>query len=353
MKSRALQYGICILLLGCACAQQTDPADVELRAAPEPDERLTLSSPRRDYLLGEPVQLRLRFRNNSKKPIKTVQVFVGANQGEGPLWIARNGDDFTQFPRWLGQPKRTRRVIPLEPGEELTYDYRAVAEFTPELRLAFPKAGEYRVYAVYPLWLWGAQKTDNIASNAVDVRIKEPAGDDANVWQQLNDPPLLGLLQTEYFNERQPDAPMKMAKLLRSHPASGYSPALRHALGKIYFRHRFGLPREDQERLAQTLGIANVETLADDRLEARRTAVLEKAMPVGQILASLTKLNVDLDAAPDLSANKVAIPEAYSTIRNVMRWLSDELGATWERRGNGYYLVPFDPATPRRAKVKD
>lgn len=206
---------------------------------------------------------------------------------------------------------------------------------------------------MYPLWLEGASETERIKSNIVAVRIKQPAGEDAKVWEQLSDPSLLTLLQVEMMHGVPNDAPMKIAKLLRSFPASGYAVALRHALSKTYFRSRLDLAEKDQELLAQSLDIAHVETIADERLAAlRKDRVLEKEIPLGTVLASLGKSGISFGAAPELLGKKVTLLDAYGSLRLSMRSLSDDLEATWERRRDGYFLAPYDPANPKRLKVK-
>ncbi len=324
----------------------------EPRRAPMPDERLLLSTPRQEYLLGEPVLFELRLRNIGKEPIKVVQLTVTPDQYEAPLWISRNDEPFREFtPNVEIDKVLKRRVIPLGTGESLEYSYRVVGAPKNSLERAFPVATEYQVYADFPLYLAGAPRSVQIASNVVKVHVKDPIGEDAKVWEELNHAAFLSLLQVEHPYGK-PDVPMKMAKILRSYPTSGYAPALRHALSKVYFHHRLDLPEADQELLAISLGINRVEALSDDRLQARRMGVFDKDTPFAEVLKAFSALGVPLDAAPELLNKKVSLPDAYGSIRLAMRWLSDELEASWERRGKGYLLVPFDASKPKPLRVK-
>ena len=111
----------------------------------------------------------------------------------------------------------------------------------------------------------------------------------------------------------------------------------------------------DHRRSLQDPLLAGRKTIdpgADERLDGRQTEVLEKDLPLDKVLASLTKLGVPLDAAPELKARKVALLSIFLTLRDNMRYLSDELEATWERRGDGYYLVPFDATKSKPLRVK-
>jgi len=335
------------MLLCIGCAGRDWPA------APQQDERLTLTTQRKEYLLGEPVIFKLIFRNTSKEIVKVAELVVTPGEYETPLRIAEEGSAFREFSPNLGTVCLIgRRAFPLGWGETLNYDYRVLGKPSREFQFAFPRAGNYRVYLEFPLSIAEGGGAGTITSNVLEVRVNQPAGDDLKTWQDLNNREFLALLQLEAVDKERKDVPMKLAKLLRSHPTSGYAPAMRHVLARIYFRHRLDLATEDQERLAQTLDISNVETLADDRLETRRAELLEKEIPLDKVLASLTKLGVPLDAAPDLKTKKVTLIDSYFTLRLSMRSLSDDLEASWERRGNGYYLVPFDPTKDRGFKPK-
>lgn len=343
MRISSLACCCLFFVLACDCSHSA----VQFPPAPQADERLKLSTPRASYLLGEPVPLELVIRNNSKETIKLVQTFAE----EVSMWISRAGEDFRPFQRNTMPKYRDRQVLHLAPGGRFALSFRVLRESGRDFKLAMPEPGEYRIYAEFPLWLFGGKQVATV-SNVVPVSIKQPEGEDAQVWEQLKDPSFLRVLPNGGVLDQQKDLPMKMAKLMRSYPASAYAPAMRHALAKTYFRRRLGLPEKDQEQLAQSLDIARVEALADERLEARRHEVLEQDIPLDKVLASLNKVGVPLDAAPELKAKKVNLIDAYFTLRGSMRSLSDDLEASWERRGNGYYLVPFDANSPKRFKDK-
>lgn len=355
MRTQVLACCLILSVLPLACGNR----EAKLWPAPDPDERLALSLPRRDYLLGEPIPFDLSFRNLGKGIIKVVECIVEPGHYEARVWIAPDGEPFQPFFPNVTDWKVSRRVFSVGPGDDLKYQYRVIGAPWPKFRFAFAKPGKYRVYVLYPLWVWGAQQTVNIASNVVQVTIKPPLGEDAQVWRKLNDPSFLTILQIErVYKDNSGDA-LKMAELLRDYPDSGYTPALRHALAKIYFNHRLYLAEKDQLRLAQTLGITYVDAIDDARLEARRkdqlkkgTSLIEKETPLAKVLDLMSEIGVPFDSAPELKDRKVNIGRAYYKLRLGMRQLSDELEASWERRGDGYFLVPFQAAPEKRPEKK-
>jgi hypothetical protein len=320
----------------------------QLPAAPEPDKRLTLTASRRDYLLGEPVVLDLTFRNHLLEDMRVLEVFVEPGHYEAPLWIAREGDRFQEFSPNIAIWKRTRRVIALPPGESLTYKYRAMAAPWRRFRLAFPTPGTYRVYAVYPLYTSGARQTVELASNAVDVHVKEPQGEDARTWQQLNNPALLALLQTEEIDERATHVPTKLAEILYASPKGGYAPALRHVLSKIAPVMRDKLSFAEAKRWGESLGIDGFARLEDDPTDKRLDAILKQAfereMTVEEFLKSLSQAGgLPLDTTPEIKTKTRRMAESVRSVRESMRILRRAYDASWERRGDGYVLVPFRP----------
>ena len=317
------------------------------RAQPEPDERLPLKTPRREYLLGEPVELELKLRNHAKEVMKVVEVFVEPATYEAPVWISRGNEPFAEFRPSTKAFKRKRQVFSLNFGEDLEFNYRVVGMPGPEVRLAFPKPGDYRVFVKFPLYLAGAAQSVEIASNVVAVRVTEPKGKDAELWNKLKDPQFMSLLQVETVDKNHPKTPLRLAELLRDNPTSGYAVAIRHALAKVYFHDRLGLASKDQVHLAGSLKIVHVDGIADDRLNATRKVPLEEKTPLGKVLTSLSKEGVTLNAADELKARIVTVSSAHSTVRLAMRSLSDQLEASWETRGNGYALVRFNATTSK------
>jgi len=319
----------------------------ERQKAPPADPRLMVSTARAQYLLGEPVPFDLTFRNNSNDVIEVVEVFPD----EIPLWIASEAMPFERFPRVSAIAKRDRRLISLRPGNVLNLQFRASVSF--QYELAFPKSGDYQVYAVFPLYVSGSSGSVDISSNTVELRVREPQGLDLQVWAKLKDPSFLALLSHGHVNQQKKDVPLEMARVLEAHPKSGYAPAMRYALSKVYFHQRFGLPEKEQESLAKILGITHVEKLSDERLKGLRKESLEKRALLSDILVSLSKYGVTFDASPELKKREASISDSAITLRLSMRSLSDELEASWVRRGGGYFLVPFEADKNITGKGKD
>jgi hypothetical protein len=343
--------------LSTTCASQ----EVFRAGAPEPDKRVTLETQRRDYLLGEPVVLDLRFRNLSNETIKVVEVFVEPTYYEAPLWISRQGEQFQTFRPNTEIAKRERRTLVLKPMGSLTYKYRVVGVPSNEVRLALPKSGAYRVYSLYPLYVaGGSPQSRELPSNVVEIRIQEPSGEDAKVWQQLRrDPALISLLQAEAVDEEHKDTPVRMAEILIAYPASRYAPALRHALLKVVPRLKDSVSFEQASRLADILGIKDFARAEDDPKEKRLDAIRKESFmqhtTVGHVLRSLSKdSGLALDSTPPLKSRTIRMADSLATVRDCMRTLRSAVDGAWERRGEGYFLVPVDAdkiADPKQSKV--
>lgn len=333
---------LCVLM-GCG------DRDVPMAAAPAPDDTLRLSTPRRAYLLGEPVPLDLTVCNTSKETIKVLEVFISPNYYETELKIARNGGGFKDFRPNEGDDKRgRRRMFTLEPGQTLTYKYRVVGAPLEQFHLAFPKPGDYRVYVQYAF---------DKASNLVPVTIMEPVGDDAKVWRQLKDPLYLTFLQHERLDDddKQKQVIMKIVDLLSAHPKSGYASALRHVLSKLAPDLRDSLSFEEATRMGEVLEIKGFAHAEEDPTEKRLDAAWKQPAQdttYGDILRSLSKASdVPLDAPGKFKATKVSMGAENTTVREYMRSLRGE--GNWERRGNGYFLVPFDAKKVPNANKPD
>ncbi|MSU76571.1 MAG: hypothetical protein EXS16_00605 [Gemmataceae bacterium] len=232
------------------------PTRKEYVAPPKADDRLEFSPPRKEYVLGEPVLFDLRLHNRSKAPINVLEVFVESHRSEARLWIAAKGDIFQEFQKFSVAEKRDRRGLMLEPNKSLHYQYRVLVQMEPQFHMAFPKPGEYQVYAVYPLSLSGGPQGVLIASSVVTVHITEPVGEDAKVWAKLNKRDFLIFIQAdrELTEEHKAIVP-KLAEVLAAHPKSSYTPALRRALSKVSPRRHGSLSFEETVRLEEILGL--------------------------------------------------------------------------------------------------
>src|SRR5437773_2689904 len=99
----------CLSILRCG-----DDRQAPIVNAPPADERLALSAPGREFLLGEPVVLDLRFRNRSKDSVKVLEVFAEPGGYEAPIYIAHERDEFMEFrPNFRPVGKRVRRMLEL------------------------------------------------------------------------------------------------------------------------------------------------------------------------------------------------------------------------------------------------
>ena len=230
------------LLLTNGAVAREHPVHVELHSASG------------EYVLGEPVVLRLAVKNLGDEDIRT---WVDLLVYQIKVYIASEGKDFSLY-------KQGEHVIyevhpstmPLEPRQSKAYVLRVLCTFyftdTLERRseLAFPEPGTYLVRARYPLY----NTAQEIESNTIAIRIKPRRGVDAKLWQQIGDKEFWHFVQRGYPPHLNKDIPLRAAELVNSVPHSSYHDGLRWALAEFYLRYA-GMPEtrlsEEEKRLIE------------------------------------------------------------------------------------------------------
>lgn len=349
MMSRFLaSCSVALLLVGTAfCGEAADPVAVEL------------STPRRQYLPGEPVLLDVAIRNTTPHPISAartpdvynyIRVFVGRKD---------------QADRLINQAAERAKVgltrTVLKPDEPWTYQLRVLNDFrfAPDGQidrdLAFPGPGTYTAKIEYPL-IGAIPEAGTISvpnksygSNSIQVQIQTPQGEDIEVFEAIKD------WNTRYFlqnsrplaregNSR--EAVRKVARLLKEYPRSGYRDALRRALLEYYRKSLINNDPEDpvREEVRSVLGEPDNRLFPhDERLGQELVLNSPSGTRFRNILASLQdRTGVPLAASPYYrrdEAREGFLPGRTWTLRKLMRFTGPlQDGAAWVRRGEGYYL---------------
>src|SRR5262249_38417163 len=154
----------------------------------------------KEYLLGQPVYLRVEAKNVGREALQAYRPEAGGRaEPEGQIFLSEDG---RAFQRWvMGYPvlRVEERPEVLKPGEawaaELTVlysDRRRGGEEDEEFfgrgeALAFERPGKFSLKVKYPWRPPGAARAELVESNVLEVRVKEPRGVDARVWQRLGD----------------------------------------------------------------------------------------------------------------------------------------------------------------------
>lgn len=208
-----------------------------------------ISTERRNYLLGEPVRVRLTVRNESTAWIET----LNANANDLSTSVAIEGTPFHRVDgRGIAGNCIGREPVLFEPGDrwtfelELNRDHQRVGVLP-----AFPEPGNYAIQVHFPLML--AKESRTIPSPPLVLRIEEPRGDDRMVYREIERWDAFDFLTSGEANKSNRSMPLAMAHLLAAHPNSGYAEVLTRALRRSdYYGHFKDL--HEREWLRELLG---------------------------------------------------------------------------------------------------
>lgn len=253
------------------------------RGDEKPKVSVTLTSPRYEYLLGEPVILEVTVRNEMTEEIKAFEIFVKNVEPEIEVYFSQDGKTFQEYEIGIYPAHNIeRRVKTLKPGEVWKYELRVLYTHKNPSGLVFEQPGIYFLKVIYPLW-WAKSKDRlrkilKIPSNVIQVQILQPTGVDAQVWAQIKSNEFLYFIQSgmvkleweevekvksikgrltdkDWVEKEYGKTVAKVVEVLRSFPESRYHPVLRDALRVFYEKNKFKLTPEQAQTLHLVLGI--------------------------------------------------------------------------------------------------
>ena len=219
-------------------------------ASPRAGAALEVRTSRQAYVLGEPVDLEIGVRNGSNRPIAipagfaVLQGYVGVliASGDGPFREYRGPgwglDDARSSPVVLGPRQRVTTTASILFNHGMPSGHlnpRAAAQVATRYLdegYALPAAGRYRIKAV----LHDENGEDVVESQALEITVEEPTGEDREVWSTLRSDPELG-----YFMQaggprgrsselRRQQLVTTLERLATYHPGSRYTEILRERL---------------------------------------------------------------------------------------------------------------------------
>jgi hypothetical protein len=219
---RVLPFATAWFLLYTSAGQSTRAAPLQAHLEPQQSE----------WVLGVPVELTASVTNVSNVPVKTYNNL-------GPEWegidfsISEDGSTFHGFrgPQWyLGDLMDIAvGTITLKPGEKVQASFSllwngpaATMRQSAWNGFAFPHAGIYFVKAR------ASSKVGDLMSNTVRVAIREPNGDDAEVWEAFKtDKGLARFYSCPNVDANQAE---KLQQLLNKYPNSSHAAFMKRAL---------------------------------------------------------------------------------------------------------------------------
>ncbi|MEJ7636683.1 MAG: hypothetical protein WKF75_01535, partial [Singulisphaera sp.] len=209
-------------------------------------------------------------------------------------------------------------------------------------RLAFPEPGTYSIKIDFPFHLKGSKTGNLLESNIVEVRIEEPDGVDAEVWNQIRGDDVLRFLQSGGVPRGREDILLKVADLVQKYPETRYREALRHALRRSLGSEN-QLPQEDRTRIRALLGITeemNRFYVLDDRLDGEVVLHAPEVTTLDQVLASLSRQSrVPLKASKSVGRDRLWAARRVADLRSLMQELAEGASAGWRGSGEGYVLI--------------
>jgi hypothetical protein len=251
-------YFLAALLPAVAAGAESRPPAVGVR----------IWTPRRDYLVGEPVPIDVVIRNPSRRELVLNKPTAGDIQFNS-IFISLDSKNYRMFVGWYGILCGQPTPRPLGPGEEWVFQPKVFYSpagpegvFINGARshpggLAFDRAGIYFVKVIYSVGREGVQGSEPVESNGIKIRIRTPEGVDARARRLIQDPEMLAFLQFGQAREGRGTAIVrKLTSLIRDHPDSAYCDALRNALWDYYEAN--GGPRSrsgDWDEVRDVLGV--------------------------------------------------------------------------------------------------
>lgn len=327
------------------------------------DLQLRLWSMKSQFLLGEPVALRIAITNSGRLPTQIWQqmglddgtdVFVGSESGELTLLSSPRHECMSIEPREKN----------IDPGERLVLSVRVLlkrtARPTPRdfAELAITAPGVYRFQV--RRCLWPTERPHE--SNVIEVRVVRPERDDEAVLTSISTPQMQMALWRGELSDKGAE---KVMAILREHPNTGYSRSLRDILEEYYKTRRERLTRQrtsnDDKVLADIRSLLKLPPKEEKKYyadDARLDAVVLIDYPTPTAMSEIFKdvtrqSNITLRIDPLLGARRAIMARRQMTLRQFMA--GQESFAVWVLDPDGAYrLVAVEPPdlSPLPANVK-
>ncbi len=307
---------------------------------------LDLSISHERHMLGEPLILNLRVSNVSGKEFKAEKTPIAYIN----KYIEKSGSsieslDRNEMPAFL---MPTLRV--LGPDESWTYPLPVILDVR--------EPGEHEIWVEYPLINArpsGDKKvipSRRYKSRPIKVLIQAPEGDDNEVLRAIREPETHDFLATGYETRKDKATILRVARLLKEHPETGYHASLRLALQAYSDRTHPDPHSPEGDAIRQALGFKDRRLFPDDhRLDRKVTLKFPDIAPMRQAVEAVQlQSGIPLSLSPDslTSPRDTMSSSAWNpSVRNAMLFFSErsqrkglesDPAQVWVRRGDGYYL---------------
>ena len=197
----------------------------------------------------------------------------------------------------------------------------------------------------YPFHAGSKRDGCEIPSNTVEVRIKEPVGVDAKVWERIQSEKRLYFLQTGFPMWEDKETHRNMLEVLKQFPTSGYRDAMLYALRK-YFSHNQVGPKSlgDVKQIRELLDLKlPVFVPPDPRLDVKVVLDHPPSVSIGAEFDSYAKQSgIQLSLPPFIRRKTENGTRRTAVLREEMEGIGKLFDTPWLRRDDGYFLPALE-----------
>lgn len=306
--------------------------------------KVVVTTPKQIFVLGEPIPLDVSVTNVAQEAIKAYDI-IDHSHGSCPefgIYIAQEDEAFRSYTPGdcIQADISPRRVFDLKPNGTLDYQLRVLYANAPPSNLAISEPGTYAIAVKHP-------QVERVKSSVVKIRVTEPRGVDAKIWNAVQSRAFLYFLHWGAVAKEDAAIPLRAAELLKSHAESSYHDDLRWALKEYYQRHKDELSDYEAQLIREVARIAvprpDPTVLDDDaRLDQVITYHFPNQTPLNNVLRKATRQSgVSLAVDPKLQKRTMASARVTQPLRTFMHGLANS-GAHWIRDGDGYLLAALN-----------
>jgi hypothetical protein len=260
-KKLLLFFGI-LLLTGLSSLIYSTKAEV--MNLPQNSLRIRITSSKPTFVLGELVSFEIEITNESSESVLVRGLDVDSNYVK--IFVAEAGKKFKEYKH--SRVKETR-WMKFQPRQIVKSNVNILWNFTPAkfasnpskfngtniiTDYVFPKSGIYFIKAV--LVIPNSNETLNIESETIQLNLRDPLGEDQEVWNKIKNNGDFGyFLQEgdfripEYKQEERIMFKQEVEQIVNRHPNSFITGQLRQSIEK--FNQKEAKRRELREKMKQ------------------------------------------------------------------------------------------------------
>lgn len=327
-----------------------------------------LSTPRKVYLVGEPITLEMRLTNQSGEPLQSYDAIDGP-QTEFLIDLGPAGGVRKRLKSGsaLSGSKVQTNPLVLKPGGAWCFRHRIGLSLDDNRTfLVLPEPGRYEIQVQYPWKLYGGRKGIEFQppAKSLIVEIRRAVGRDGDVWKMLWHREII-TAWTDGFLRSEPTDDDRFVlrtceQALRLNPKGGYAAELKKLLRDYYakyYKEMESLAPPARRELLRLIEWREPEQPKepfheDRRLDQEITVSYSKRTPWPEVFADFTKQSgVEFKVDPDLATLWTSSISQKVRLRDEVRRYHHMNGVRFFKEGEGYVLKRVPPTPPDPASL--